>query len=102
MSNDLIDMGGYPEIYADGLGDVEVVGSNARLVLFNWRRIDGVFRRQTCATVIRPVASLSCDFSTYSSLSRCLRRRPRSRSTNHPIASAASRDVMITPMLTST
>jgi hypothetical protein len=55
-------LGGYPDIYADGLGDVEVVGANARLFLFNWRRIGGVFRRQICATVIRPVASLASDF----------------------------------------
>jgi hypothetical protein len=31
----------------------------------------------------------------------CLLRRSRSRSMNHPVASAATRDAMITPMLTS-
>jgi hypothetical protein len=58
----LIDFASYPEIYADGLGSVEIIGANARLALFSWRRIDGVFRRQICGLVIRPVALLSSDF----------------------------------------
>jgi hypothetical protein len=59
--NDLIDFGDYPEIYADGLGEVQITGVNARLLFFRWRKMDGVFRRQIASAITRPVASLAAD-----------------------------------------
>jgi hypothetical protein len=37
MSTDLLDMGDAPEIYSDGIAEVHLVGTNARLMLFVWR-----------------------------------------------------------------
>jgi hypothetical protein len=56
MRDDLVDLGDYPEIYADGLGEAQFLGANARLVLFTWHKMDGVFRRKIAATVVRPVS----------------------------------------------
>jgi hypothetical protein len=55
------DMGDAPEIYSDGIAEVHLVGTNARLMLFVWRRVDGVFRRVLAYTSIRPVSSLAHD-----------------------------------------
>lgn len=54
----LLDTGGHPEVFADGLGDVQFVGANARLVLFAWRKMGGVYRRCVVAEMIRPLATL--------------------------------------------
>jgi hypothetical protein len=62
MSDDvdeLVDVGGYPEVYADGVGEVQILDSNARFLSFSWHRIDGVYRRGIVASIVRPVASLS-------------------------------------------
>jgi hypothetical protein len=56
MRNDLLDLGNYPEIYADGLAEVQFLGANARLVLFTWHKMDGVFRKMIAVTIIRPVS----------------------------------------------
>jgi hypothetical protein len=61
MRDDLVDLGDYPEIYADGLGEAQFLGANARLVLFTWHKMDGVFRRKIAATVVRPVSGLGAD-----------------------------------------
>jgi len=65
--SNLFEFGSYPEIYADGIGDIQVLGGNARLVYFTWQRIDGVFRRSIVATMIRHVSSLAADFDLIAS-----------------------------------
>lgn len=54
----LLDLGNYPEIQADGLGDVMFHEGKAHFVLFGWRRIDGVWRRVIVGLIIRPASSL--------------------------------------------
>ena len=64
MSDDvdeLVDMGGYPEIYADGVGDCHIVGGVAKMMLFSWHRIDGVLRKCIVASIVRPVSSLGSE-----------------------------------------
>lgn len=55
----LWDMGGVPEFYADGLGDVTFMSDNARLVFFAWRKVNGVMRRCIAAEIVRPVPTLT-------------------------------------------
>jgi hypothetical protein len=59
MENDLIDLGNYPEIYSDGIAEVHILGVNARLYLYTWQRLNGVFRRVVTCTIIRPTATMS-------------------------------------------
>ncbi len=56
--SELLDFGGTPEIYADGIFEVHIIGEVARLRLFVWRQIDGEFKRVLCCTLIRPASSL--------------------------------------------
>jgi hypothetical protein len=60
-NNDLLDLGDAPELYSNGIAEVHVIGANARLLMFVWRRIDGVFRRVLAYTSIRPASSLLND-----------------------------------------
>lgn len=54
----LVELGDAPEIYADGIAAVYITGEMARVVLYSWRRLGGVFRPVTVATIVRPVSSL--------------------------------------------
>lgn len=59
MPSTLVDLGAYPEIYADGIGDLQMLaGNNTRMVLFSWRKLDGVYRKVITGMVIRPAATL--------------------------------------------
>lgn len=55
----LVDLGGYPEIYADGIGAIEEIGGNVRMISFTWRRIDGVFRKCIVVSIVRPARSIA-------------------------------------------
>jgi hypothetical protein len=55
---ELLDFGGTPEIYSDGIADVTIIGEVARLRLYIWRQIDGEFKRVLSVTLLRPVSSL--------------------------------------------
>jgi hypothetical protein len=57
----LLDLGNYPEIFADGIGDVFTVGPMAHVILFKWHKLNGVFRRIIAGEVIRPVGAVSLD-----------------------------------------
>src|SRR5437763_12656884 len=59
--NDFIDFGQVPEIYIDGVAAVDILGVNARLKLFTWQKIDGVFRKVIAVNVIQPVTSIGLD-----------------------------------------
>jgi hypothetical protein len=65
MRDDLLDFGGYPEIYADGVGAVDILGVNARTKMFTWQKIDGVYPRVTVLSVVRPVGSFAADIETF-------------------------------------
>lgn len=54
----LLDLGGYPEIRADGLAQVFSYAGNAHIILFGWRRIDGIWRQTVAGLVIRPLTAL--------------------------------------------
>ena len=56
--SNLLDLGNYPEIRADGLAQVWTHAGNAHFILFGWRRIDGVWRRTIAGIAIRPATSL--------------------------------------------
>jgi hypothetical protein len=60
-NNDVLDLGDAPELYSDGIAEVNVIGANARLLMFVWRRVDGVFRRVLAYTSIQPASSLLND-----------------------------------------
>ena len=54
----LVDMGGYPELYCDGIAQVEQLrGQNVRLLLFTWRKFDGIYRRTACGAIVCPADS---------------------------------------------
>ena len=61
MTTELLDLGNYPEIFADGIGDVFTVGSMAHVILFKWHKLDGVFRRIIAGEVIRPVGAVTLE-----------------------------------------
>lgn len=54
----LVEYGEYPEISADGVGDLKVIGTKLYIVLFRWRRVDGIYQRCICGEIIRSFASL--------------------------------------------
>ncbi len=56
--SELLDFGNAPEIYGDGIAEVQIIGGNARLLMFAWRKINGCFQRVLVATLIRPASSL--------------------------------------------
>jgi hypothetical protein len=60
-SKRLIEYGEYPEIYADGVGDAHAIGTNLSILLFRWRRVDGIFQRCVSAELVRPMANLFGD-----------------------------------------
>ena len=68
--SELCDFGQYPEIYADGVGEIQILGVNARVMFFSWQRMEGVFRRTIVATVVRPVSSLGADFDLIESVKK--------------------------------
>ena len=68
MTDDIgiLDFGGYPEIHASGYGEAHVIGDGrVRLVLFDWYRIDGVWRKRVTGTVTRPVSTIPDDMRRY-------------------------------------
>jgi hypothetical protein len=69
-ASDLIDMGNCPEIYADGLAEIQNLGSTARLVYFSWQRIDGVFRQFKVLSLIRPKESLATSSALIAAVAR--------------------------------
>ncbi len=63
---DLIDLGNYPEIYADDVAEIQLLnGGNRRVVFFSWRRINGVFQRMVVGAVIRPAVSIMTSFPMF-------------------------------------
>jgi hypothetical protein len=55
---ELLDLGGYPEIYVDGIAAVQILGVCARTLYFNFQRAaSGLYTRQVVASLIRPVKS---------------------------------------------
>ena len=58
-TDSLLDLGNFPELYADGLGDVYEVDANLHMLWFRWRLIDGVMRRCLAGEVIQPIASVT-------------------------------------------
>jgi hypothetical protein len=58
MQNKLVELANYPEIYADGIGEVQNLGSTIRKLFYTWQKIDGVYQRVTVLSVIRPITTL--------------------------------------------
>jgi len=52
--NDLLDLGNYPQIHADAIGDVHFLRFHTRILFFEWQKLDGVFRKVISGTVTRP------------------------------------------------
>jgi hypothetical protein len=61
MTSDLVEINAVPEFYSDGVGDIHVLGVNARVLFFSWQKLDGVFRRVVVTSVVQPVAALGAD-----------------------------------------
>lgn len=60
----LLDLGDYPEIHAAGIGECYLLpDGRMRSLMFDWLRMDGVWRRRIVGAVIRPVANLREDQS---------------------------------------
>lgn len=60
--DDLIDLGGYPEINAAGLADSYPLGDGrCRLLFFDWYKLDGVYRRRITGALVRPIRGLEDD-----------------------------------------
>jgi hypothetical protein len=57
-SMQLMELGTYPEIYADGIGDVQNLGSTIRKLFFTWQKIDGIYQRIVVVSIIRPITTL--------------------------------------------
>jgi len=56
----ILDIGGYPEIYADEVAEIQHLScGNRRVVLCAWHRVDGVYRRMVVGAIIRPVSSFA-------------------------------------------
>jgi hypothetical protein len=54
----VIDMSDYPEINSEGIADFYVIGTRVRFALFDWYKIDGVFRRKIVGIVTHSSASM--------------------------------------------
>lgn len=71
MPDELIETGGYPEIYADDLADAQLLtGGNVRLVLFSWRKIEGIYRKCIAGMVVRPLATMPAQHEVLHSAER--------------------------------
>lgn len=57
-TDSLLDLGNYPEIFADGVADMYEVATNMHFLLFRWRMMDGVLRRCLTGEVIRPTMTV--------------------------------------------
>jgi hypothetical protein len=57
-TDSLLDLGNYPEIYADGVGDMYEIAANSHFLLFRWRMMDGVLRRCLTGEIIRPTMTM--------------------------------------------
>jgi hypothetical protein len=55
----LLDFADYPEIAIDGVGDMQFIGRQAYMLLFRWKRIDGVWRPVVVAAVNAPAEMVS-------------------------------------------
>jgi hypothetical protein len=55
----LLDFGDYPHIHADGVGDMHFINQQACLLLFRWKKVDGLFRPVVVGTVSAPIAMIS-------------------------------------------
>lgn len=54
MLDNLLDYGDYPEIHADAIGDVQYLQYKTRILLYEWRKVGGIFRRVVVGAVSRP------------------------------------------------
>ena len=54
-----LDMGGYPEAYADGMANVDTYGPNAALTFFRVQRVDDSSRRVISARLVIPKSKLA-------------------------------------------
>jgi hypothetical protein len=60
MSNDIIDLGGYPEFYADEVAEIQSLsGGNRRVIYIAWKKLDGVYRRVISGVAIRPAVGIA-------------------------------------------
>ena len=51
----LLNYGTHPVIHARGMAECFAIEDEVHVILFEWTRIEGVFRRVVCGEVIRPV-----------------------------------------------
>lgn len=62
----LIDLGDYPEIHADNIGDYqELCGGRCRFVLYGWYKMDGVWRPKVTGLLTRPVETMTMEQIAY-------------------------------------
>lgn len=54
MEGSLLDLGNYPEIFSCGVAEVQSLGTNIRGVLFDWYKLEGIWRRRIVAVITRP------------------------------------------------
>lgn len=52
---DAIDNAGVPDIYADDIETVEVVGPNVRVIFFTWQGPPGNRQKVVVAKIVRPI-----------------------------------------------
>lgn len=57
-SEEIVDFGTHPIIYADEMTEAAVIGANVRIKLADWRLIEGKRCRVIVAELIRPLASI--------------------------------------------
>lgn len=58
MSEGLLDLGGYPEFFSHGIGEVHIGSEVSELLFYRWRKIEGVWRRVIVAVTTRPTTQL--------------------------------------------
>jgi hypothetical protein len=60
--DDVIDLGDYPHINTSGVADVYPMGDGRiRFLMFDWFKVDNVWRRVAVGLVTRPLANLRED-----------------------------------------
>lgn len=75
----LWDFGDYPEVCIDGVGDMQFINTQARLLLFRWKRIDAIWRPVVVATIAAPTDMISSSARIAPLIERALGTAPQPR-----------------------
>ena len=73
----LLDFADYPEIAIDGIGDMQFVNRQAYVSLFQWRRIDAIWRPVVVAVIKAPANMINSPASTIPLIAKALASIPQ-------------------------